>query len=331
MVPPPAIAAATGAAGPPDAPPHREPDAPSVELLTPPPDPPAHHVVQREPGDAIGAPRAALDVVLIGVLARLETGHAGDPGAITAALRQSVVLGEAYASAGQSATRLIQAYRGLRERLARLLPANLPADEPWAREWRDRLDRAVDGFLKVALQTFERQRVADWERLAHVDGATRVYNRGYFERRFLDEIRRAERYQRPVTVLVADPAGSPTGSGQADNGQAADSPRERLARLGGRALERVLRDVDLVTRRPGHELVALLPDTTLCGGRVAAERALLMARDEAATFGLDPAALALAIGLATYPDHGNDAWTVLAAADHALYRAQHTGCGVAVA
>lgn len=302
MGPAPGIVAATGPAGHPSPPPCQEPDDARVEL------------------------RGALNTVLMGVLARLEASHAGDPSAITAAFRRSVALGEAYASGGHSASSLIQAYRGLRERLARLLPANMPVDEPWAREWRQRLDRAVDNFLKVALQAFERQRVADWERVAHVDGATRVYNRGYFERRFLDEIRRAERYQRPITVMVAD-----TGGAEAGNGHAADSPRERLARLSGRALESVLRDVDLVTHRPEHELVALLPDTTLRGGRVAAERALHVARAEAATFGLDPATRALSIGLATYPDHGNDPWSVLAAADHALYRAQHTGCGVALA
>src|SRR5581483_9741084 len=97
------------------------------------------------------------------------------------------------------------------------------------------------------------------------------------------------------------------------------------------ALESVLRDVDLVTRSRDHELVALLPDTTLCGGRVAAERALDVARAEAATFGLDPDALGLSIGLATYPDHGSDPWTVLAAADHALYRAKRNGASLAVA
>jgi PleD family two-component response regulator len=178
----------------------------------------------------------------------------------------------------------------------------------------------------VGLQAFERQRVAEWERLAHVDGATRVYNRGYFERRFLEEMRRAERYQRPITVMVADAGGA-----DADPRVSAGSPCERRARLGGRALEYVLRDIDLVTRCRGHELVALLPDTTLGGGRAAAERALHVVREEAATFGLNPRTPALSIGLATYPDHGSDPWTVLAAADHALYRAKHTGCGLAVA
>jgi diguanylate cyclase (GGDEF)-like protein len=270
--------------------------------------------------------RAALETVLLGVLARLETGRASDPSAITVALRQSIALGEAYASGGEPASSLIQDYLGLRERLAGLLPRDLPDDEPWARAWRERVEGAIDSFLKVGLQAFERQRVAEWERQAHVDGATRVYNRGYFERRFVEEVRRAERYQRPVTVMVADAGGA-----EASNGHTADSPRERLVRLSGRALEHVLRDVDLVTRCGGHELVALLPDTPLGGGRAAAERALLVVREEAVTFGLDPGALGLAIGLATYPDHGSDAWTVLAAADHALYRAKRNGCGFAVA
>jgi diguanylate cyclase (GGDEF)-like protein len=93
----------------------------------------------------------------------------------------------------------------------------------------------------------------------------------------------------------------------------------------------VLRDVDLVTRAGGPELVALLPDTPLEGGRTAAERALHAARDEATAFGLDPDALGLAFGLAAYPDHGSDPWTVLAAADHALYRARRNGVPLALA
>jgi diguanylate cyclase (GGDEF)-like protein len=263
---------------------------------------------------------------LLGVLARLETRRGRDPSAIAEALRQSVALGEAYGGAGESASSLIQTFLGVRDRLAGLLPHDVPADEPWAREWGQRVERAVEGFLKVGLQAFERQRVAEWERQAHVDGATRVYHRGYFERRFVEEVRRAQRYQRPVTVMVADAGGA-----AARNGHTADGPRERLVRLSGRALASVLREVDLVTQCRGQELVALLPDTPLCGGRAAAERALQMVADEAARFGLDRGTARLAIGLATYPDHGNDAWSVLAAADHALYRAKRSGRGFAVA
>lgn len=283
------------------------------------------HDAPAESGEGLRRP---LETILLGVIARLEPSGASDAAAITAAFRESIALGEAYAREGRAASGLIQAYLSVRDRLARLLPPTVPADAPGVPEWRARLERAVDNFLKVALQAFERQRVAEWDRLAHVDGATRLYNRGYFERRFLDEIRRADRYHHPLTLLVADTTlaePSEAGGGQGP------SPRERLVRLGARALECVLRDVDLVMCYRGQELVALLPDTPLVGGRVAAERALQTARDEAAAFGLDPDAVSLAIGLATYPDHGADAWSVLAAADHALYRARRSGCGLALA
>src|SRR3954453_6369530 len=105
-------------------------------------------------------PYGPLNTVLLGVLGRLGTHQAGDPRAITEAFRQSIALGETFAGEGHSASSLIHVFLTLRDRLARLLPPNLPAEAPWVSEWQQRLDRAVDNFLKVALQAFERRRVA---------------------------------------------------------------------------------------------------------------------------------------------------------------------------
>jgi diguanylate cyclase (GGDEF)-like protein len=101
----------------------------------------------------------------------------------------------------------------------------------------------------------------------------------------------------------------------------------------GENLKRVLRQHDVVGRFGGEEFVALLPRIDVRTALLIAERvrACIRAVSQAEFCPLDtdgdvPAMqLSASIGVATFPDHGNEIDELLRAADTALYVAKRTG------
>jgi diguanylate cyclase (GGDEF)-like protein len=101
----------------------------------------------------------------------------------------------------------------------------------------------------------------------------------------------------------------------------------------GDNLKRVLRQHDIVGRFGGEEFVALLPRIDVRTALLIAERvrACIRAVSQAefcpADAGVDGPAMQLSasIGVATFPDHGNEIDELLRAADTALYVAKRAG------
>ena len=95
-----------------------------------------------------------------------------------------------------------------------------------------------------------------------------------------------------------------------------------------------LRGYDIAARYAGDEFVALLPNTALEGGREVAERICSALRGHAFKLRGRPGVVPVtaSIGVATYPEHGEEYDTLFAAADRALYQVKRQGRdGVATA
>ncbi len=92
-------------------------------------------------------------------------------------------------------------------------------------------------------------------------------------------------------------------------------------------IRRTLRGEDLAARYAGDEFVALLPTAPLEAAREVAGRICASVRNHAFTPRDRTGSLSvtLSIGVASFPEHGEDIESVFAAADRALYRVKREG------
>jgi diguanylate cyclase (GGDEF)-like protein/putative nucleotidyltransferase with HDIG domain len=152
---------------------------------------------------------------------------------------------------------------------------------------------------------------------ARTDPLTSLSNRRGF-RELLDlELERARRGETEMTVLVGDLDRFKEVNDRSGH-QVGDAALQRVARLlnGGK------RQVDSAARVGGEEFALILPGSGADGAFVLAERLRSALAEE---FGKDSVAITISFGLATYPEHGETAASLLRAADEALYAAKDSG------
>lgn len=161
--------------------------------------------------------------------------------------------------------------------------------------------------------------------LSRIDGLTQLVNRRYFDELLVSEFARAERYQTPLSCFlldidhfkkVNDTWGHPFG----------DVVLKEVAS----AAKRAVRDVDVLARYGGEELVALLPQAPPEEAWRAAERVRMGVEAMRLTWrgGPTPQVVrcTVSIGVATWPSPGLDsAQALVQAADEALYAAKQGG------
>lgn len=158
--------------------------------------------------------------------------------------------------------------------------------------------------------------------LAFTDGLTGIFNRRYFDMRYPREILRARRYRRDLTVLMIDIDFFKLYNDSLGH-IAGDFALRKVAQI----LESSLRRADVLCRYGGEEFVVILPEIDSGHGNIVAEklrRAVLAAPFE----GQDKMpgnCLSISIGVAAFPDHGEEAEEILEKADQALYIAKANG------
>ena len=156
------------------------------------------------------------------------------------------------------------------------------------------------------------------EELSRTDALTKLFNRRYFEERFKVEFARSDRYRAPLSCLmididhfkrINDTYGHPFG----------DRVLQAVANV---ALD-TLRDVDMLARYGGEELIALLPET----GPQEALRVGQRVREGIERLELEKQVRVTAsIGVATFPVPSiESAEALLRAADDCLYKAKEAG------
>ncbi len=186
------------------------------------------------------------------------------------------------------------------------------------RETTDR--RRIEQGLREASASLELAN-RELERLANTDTLTGLSNRRHFTSTLEAELRRALRHERPLSLIVLD-----LDRFKQVNDRFGHGMGDRVLVSAARAIEEVVREVDLVGRLGGEEFAVLVPETDLNGAFRLAERI----RAGIAAAGVpDPRGQALrvtaSLGVATLGVSGSDADTLLLAADNALYEAKGNG------
>lgn len=153
------------------------------------------------------------------------------------------------------------------------------------------------------------------------DGLTGLINHVTFKERLQEELARANRQGRSLALLMADlddfkvindMHGHPTG--------------DRLLRLFADLVRAVVRGEDIPARYGGEEFAIIMPDTTLQGALMAAERIRTRIERDARLMVEDrPLRVTVSLGVAICPEHGTDGEALIRAADTALYVAKRFG------
>ncbi len=166
------------------------------------------------------------------------------------------------------------------------------------------------------------------EELATTDELTGLLNGRFLRARLDDEFQRAERYETPIALVIADLDGF-----KAVNDVHGHAAGDRLLSQVAQRLGAQARGSDLVCRYGGDEFAFLLPHTTIEEARSFAQR--LVDKIGAAPLrlpggGLAP--IALSCGVAAWPESAgvSVAKELFLVADQALYKAKDDGRGCVV-
>lgn len=146
-------------------------------------------------------------------------------------------------------------------------------------------------------------------RSSHIDDETGLANRQYFEERFGEEILRAQRLQKTLTLVLLEV--DRAAMSITNKGMAAD---DALVRGMAAALLVSVRGFDLAARLDGDRFALLLPETSRAGAAAILSR---MARGTDGAQGLDQS-LRFRAGIAVYPKDGETVHALLQHADSVL-------------
>lgn len=179
---------------------------------------------------------------------------------------------------------------------------------------------AVANDLTVAVENSELYKLT--KKLSITDELTGLFNYRYLLQRMDEEIERARRFARPLSLLMID----------ADNFKLYNDTHGHIAGDGALAdlatvLRGAVRDIDVVCRYGGEEFAVLLPETGSEGAFVTAEklREAVAAHRFPDGEGGASQRITISVGLTSYPGSAGDREGLLRQADHALYTAKRTG------
>ena len=158
--------------------------------------------------------------------------------------------------------------------------------------------------------------------LAVTDGLTGLTNHRRLQEILTEEVWRAQRYERPVSVIMCD-----VDSFKHYNDTYGHPQGDDLLRLMARVLSVSVRAVDTVARYGGEEFCIVLPET----GRVQAERMAERLRREIQQAEFpghpdgDSVRKTMSFGVASFPEDAIDPMHLVPLADAALYQAKRSG------
>lgn len=154
------------------------------------------------------------------------------------------------------------------------------------------------------------------ELLASTDALTELKNRRAFQDRLAEEVRRANRFPLPLSVLLLD-----VDHFKQFNDVFGHSAGDDVLKTVARLLEVAARSTDFVSRYGGEEFALILPNTDPTGAMVSAERI----RRTIACAEWTERVVTVSIGAATLNMYVDSAATLIRAADSALYRSKRAG------
>jgi diguanylate cyclase (GGDEF)-like protein len=157
--------------------------------------------------------------------------------------------------------------------------------------------------------------------MAETDALTGLYNRRKLEQRLREEIQRSQRSRKPLALLLLD-----IDHFKKVNDTYGHTAGDAVLKALASTFRHEIRDIDLVARIGGEEFMFLLPDTDAELAQRVGERIRRALTVLTITAPADERLhVTASVGIACYPLHANNAESLIANADRALYAAKQMG------
>ena len=194
--------------------------------------------------------------------------------------------------------------------------------------WSNEVSRLIMMLTASALSLALVSRSQRLLQLATSDPLTGLFNRGYVEDRLAIELSRARRYGNALTLAVID-----ADRFKALNDTHGHAAGDFVLKKIGALLRDSFRQSDTTARYGGEEFVVLLPETDIEAARRKVESLRELVAATPIQLGLlaQSVRITISAGLASFPDDGDDAAELLAAADERMFRAKRQGRNLVVA
>jgi diguanylate cyclase (GGDEF)-like protein len=165
-----------------------------------------------------------------------------------------------------------------------------------------------------------RERNRELHELSITDSLTGLYNRKHLMEVLTKEVARAERYQRPLAVLMID-----VDHFKLYNDTCGHLAGDEVLRNIAAIFRGCLRESDCVGRYGGEEFLIILPETVADDAWRIADRIRSRLAEEDFPTDSKPVKITISGGIATFPGNGRSPESLLKSADAALYQAKNHG------
>lgn len=158
--------------------------------------------------------------------------------------------------------------------------------------------------------------------MAITDYLTGLYNHRYFQQILTQELGRARRYQKVLSLIILD-----IDNFKSFNDRLGHAVGDKILIVIGEIINRSLRKVDYAFRYGGEEFVLLLPETSLENAVLTADRLRQRIADEAAKSVPESSGsiITVSAGVACYPENGTNREDLFSLMDSYLYKAKSMG------
>ncbi len=186
----------------------------------------------------------------------------------------------------------------------------------------DELTAYANVFLhRQALQEELEEKNRILSKYSITDDLMDIYNRRYLMQRLEEELACAARYKYPVSAMMID-----VDFFKRINDVYGHAEGDIILRDLAEVLKKSLRNVDIICRYGGEEIVVVMPHTDLDGAQMSAERLRKKISENKFGSPVHPRSLTISIGLAMFSfEHKLHTDEVLRFLDKLLYEAKHSG------
>jgi diguanylate cyclase (GGDEF)-like protein len=185
------------------------------------------------------------------------------------------------------------------------------------------LVEATGAVQAAAMEAHVATRSRELESQANTDPLTGLGNLRALQRALANLLDVQKRYGHPFGLLLMDIDGL-----KRINDSHGHQAGDRVLMQVAMSLRRSIRSVDTAARIGGDEFCILLPHQDLKSAAKLAARLATAVEEEVAAPGDPP--VTLSIGVASSPEHGDEAEALIDTADRAMYRAKSAGEGIAL-